>query len=461
MTNLNKYNNKRNFNKTKEPIGKKERTTKKLRFCVQHHIARKDHYDFRLELDGAMLSWAVPKGPSYNTKDKRLAVHVEDHPLSYRTFEGIIPKGEYGAGTVMLWDEGVFEPLENPHTTYKKGYLKFILKGKRLKGAWTIIQFKDDNWLLIKEKDDYKEYNDINEFNTSIKTGRTMEEITLGKKINYKADLKEIKITNPDKVMYKKPKVTKQDIINYYKKVYPMMEPYLNNRLISTVRCPGGTYNENFFKKHFEENKYLKKYKLTNKGKKEEFYYIDNIKGLIYEAQMNSIEFHIWGSNIKKINNPDYMVFDLDPDEKLSIDKVRQGVKDLKSILDELELKSYLKTSGGKGYHVVVPLKIKTSWTSFRKIAKTTAKLMEEKWPDRYTSNMRKDLRKNKIFIDWVRNTKGATSIAPYSLRARKKATVSMPIKWSELDTIKPDQIDINEALKRIKQVDPWKDFWD
>lgn len=447
---LSKYNQKRNFNKTNEPIGIISKDSKKLKFCVQHHLARRDHYDFRLELDGVLLSWAVPKGPSYNTKDKRLAIHTEDHPLSYRTFEGTIPDGEYGAGTVMLWDDGYYKPIENPHKTYKKGYLKFTLYGKRLKGNWTIIKFKDDNWLLIKEKDNYKEYDNINEFTTSIKTGKTMDEIS-----NY------ITITNPNKLIYKNPNITKQEIVNYYKKVYERMSPYLNNRLISTVRCPDGINKDIFFKKHFEINKYLKKKYITNsKGIKEDYYYINNLDGLISEVQMNSIEYHIWGSNIDNINSPNMMVFDLDPDKLLNIDKVRDGVKDLKSILDELKLRSFLKTSGGKGYHIVVPIKSQISWQKFRKIAKDIAKLMEEKWPDKYTSNMRIKNRKEKIFIDWVRNTKGATFVAPYSLRARKNAPVSMPIKWSELYKVKPQDIDIKEALRRIKLSDPWKDFF-
>lgn len=450
MTNLKLYNKKRNFNNTKEPVGKKEKDSKKLKFCVQHHIARKDHYDFRLEFNGAMLSWAVPKGPSYNPKDKRLAVKVEDHPLSYRKFEGTIPKGEYGAGTVMLWDEGTYIPNENITKTLKQGYLKFTLKGKRLKGAWTLIKFKDDNWLLIKEKDNIKGYTNINKLNTSIKTERTMKEI---------ANDLDIEITNPNKIIYQRGKITKKHVIDYYQKISPRMLPYLQNRLISTVRCPNGTNNEVFFKKHFKENPNLKVKYLLSKGKKEDYYYIDDIKGLLSEAQMNSIEFHIWGSNANNYNHPNYMVFDLDPDEKLNIDKVRQGVKDLKSILDSLNLKSFLKTSGGKGYHIVVPFKEKMTWLKFRKIAKNIALLMEQKWPDKYTSNMRKSKRNNKIFIDWVRNTKGATSVAPYSLRARNKCTVSMPIKWSELDIIKPDDIDIKEALRRMKLKDPWSNY--
>ena len=146
--NLTKYNEKRNFEKTKEPKGKKVSNKKKLRFVVQHHLARRDHYDLRLEWDGVLKSWAVPKGPSYNIKDKRLAVMVEDHPFDYRNFEGTIPKGEYGGGTIMLFDEGYWEPVTDPKKGFKDGMLKFELKGERLIGLWTLIHFKEANWLL-------------------------------------------------------------------------------------------------------------------------------------------------------------------------------------------------------------------------------------------------------------------------------------------------------------------------
>ena len=136
------------------------------------------------------------------------------------------------------------------------------------------------------------------------------------------------------------------------------------------------------------------------------------------------------------------------------------GVKDLKKILDMLNLKSYLKTSGGKGYHVVVKIKEKMNWEEFRKTAKNIAMLMEAKWPNKYTSNIRLKNRKNKIFIDWVRNTRSSTSVAPYSIRLRDKCSVSMPIKWSELDKVEPNEVTIEDALKRIKRKNPWEDFF-
>ena len=458
MNNLKKYNQKRNFNKTSEPIGKKEKSKKKLRFVVQHHLARKDHYDFRLEWNGTLKSWAVPKGPSYNPQDKRLAIQVEDHPLEYRNFEGVIPKGEYGGGTVMIFDEGYWEPLHES----KENTLKFNLYGKRLKGKWTLIHFKDNNWLLIKEKDSIKGFNDINKFKTSIKTGKTMKEIENG---NKKEDscLKNIKISNPDKIIFKNPKVTKLDLVNYYKKVAKRMLPFLEKRIISTIRCPDGFKGEKFFKKHFENiNQNLKMIKIKNKSAKDDdYYYITDICGLISEVQMNSYEFHTWGCNVDNLNHPNIMVFDLDPDENMNLKKVRQGVKDLKSILDEFSLTSFLKTSGGKGYHVVVPLNSIKTWKEFSKVAQNIAKLMETRWPDKYTSNIRKEKRKGKIFIDWLRNTKSSTSVAPYSVRLREKAYVSMPISWKELDFVKPNGITIKEALKKIKNKDPWQNFFD
>ncbi|MCD8138896.1 MAG: hypothetical protein LUE17_03795 [Planctomycetaceae bacterium] len=189
---LTKYNRKRDFEKTAEPPGavrKKQGGKKKqtLAFVVQHHIARRDHFDFRLEWDGVLKSWAVPKGPSYNRHDKRLAVMVEDHPLDYRSFEGTIPKGEYGGGSVMIWDVGTWTPLVDVEDGLKEGNLKFSLDGKRLKGKWALIHIKpregekDNNWLLIKERDEYENSRDIAEYDTSVATGRTMEEIAEGK----------------------------------------------------------------------------------------------------------------------------------------------------------------------------------------------------------------------------------------------------------------------------------------
>jgi bifunctional non-homologous end joining protein LigD len=806
MAKLEEYKRKRNFERTREPEGETAEPEEGLRFVVQHHMARREHYDLRLEWNGVLLSWAVPKGPSYDTHDKRLAVRVEDHPLDYRNFEGTIPKGEYGGGTVMLWDEGYWEPYANVENGLHDGILKFVLKGRRLKGSWALVRLKakageaKDNWLLIKEKDEYADTSDgISEFTSSIRTGRTMVEIEAGTDENFpknpfsdasvqlaklvdtvppgedwvyelkydgyrimafvegnsarlmtrngkdytarfqpvasslidwaagramvldgemtvtdasgktdfqalqnymrnpkaqnltfivfdllaldgsdlrsrpltdrkemlerlmqdtpknlwysrhivgkgkesfaaacemgmegivgkKADsiysgnrngdwiklkcdkrqefviggytlsdkrssgisslflgvyegkdliyagragtglseprmqeleqkfkaitreaspfklppkprsnekvtwlapqlvaeikfaewtednllrqasfkglrtdkspqeitrekeddkpelqtlsggmekpmgisekdliIAGIKITHPDKVLFDNPQVTKADVIRYYEKAAQRMLPYVSRRILSIVRCPKGVSQTCFYKKHpGKSSKGIVTIPIpTSEGKTEDYFYIDSILGLISEAQMGTLEFHTWGSRVDELEKPDIMVFDLDPDEGMDLTTVRQGVKDLKSILAELLLISYLKTSGGKGYHVVVPLKPAVSWDVFYDFAKRIAEVMERQWPDRYTSNVRKAKRKNKIFIDWMRNGRGATSIAPYSLRARNGAKVSMPITWDELETVAPDGIDIPEALLRINRDDPWRGFFE
>lgn len=802
-TKLSEYQRKRNFEKTAEPEGGERRSGEELRFVVQHHLARKDHYDVRLEWDGALLSWAVPKGPSFRTQDKRLAVQVEDHPLDYRNFEGTIPKGEYGGGVVMLWDEGFWEPHGDVNEGLKVGMLKFTLKGRRLKGKWALVRLSakegetKQNWLLLKEKDAYAQETDgISGFQTSIRTGRSMEEITRGEaeqlpqnpfhqldvqlaklvdrippgdewlyemkfdgyrilaflegnrvrlitrngndytsrfqdvsaslldwaggramvldgemtiidergktdfqalqnylkhpkgKLTYilfdllaldgvdlreepllarkerlgtlmqqapsdlfysrhvrgkgeesfqaacaagmegivgkKADspytgtrngdwikrkcekrqefviggytrtdkktsgvsalllgvyegedliyagragtglsesdmklledqfaplcrerspfalvLKErakeeitwvrpelvaeikfaewtkdgllrhasfqglradknprevkaehpdrieleieqeaersmeekgrtilvagVRISSPDKVMYKEPKRSKEDVVRYYEQISERMLPYVNQRILSVVRCPKGIAGTHFFKKHpgLEQGKGIRTLPIPNSdGETEEYCYLEKLEGLLFEAQMSTVEFHIWGSQVKQLEQPDMMVFDLDPDEGMEMGTIRQGVLDMKQILAELSLQSYLKTSGGKGYHVVVPLKPLASWETVHDFSKRVAEVMEQTWPDRYTSNVRKAKRSDKIFIDWIRNGRGATSVAPYSLRARPGAKVSMPIAWEELSRITPDGITMEDALLRMKEPDPWQNFF-
>src|SRR6187399_969787 len=183
------YRKKRNFKTTPEPAGRVgERRAHALSFVIQKHRASHLHYDFRLELNGVLLSWAVPKGPSLDPADKRLAMMTEDHPIDYGDFEGIIPEGQYGGGTVVLWDQGTWEPLEDPHQGLRKGALKFLLDGKKLKGKWTLVRIKGKDpreegktWLLIKERDELvrssKVYSITEDRPESVTTGRTLEQI--------------------------------------------------------------------------------------------------------------------------------------------------------------------------------------------------------------------------------------------------------------------------------------------
>ncbi len=810
---LKRYIEKRNFLKTPEPSGEKlTKSESKLIFSVQHHVASHDHFDFRLQWGDVLVSFAVPKGPSFNPNDKRLAVHVEDHPLDYATFEGTIPKGEYGGGTVLLWDTGYFLPKQNFDKGLKKGSLKFELFGKRLKGGWTLVRLKNDekNWLLIKEKDQFAQNCEgISKYKASVLSGKTIKQITeendlkditkkteknpfksvdlqlctlaknvpqdddyifevkydgyrivafienndvklftrnhtdfsqkfpkiveqlkllAGKKAmvfdgevilpdqlgrpdfqalqnhmksgsddvvymifdllalngkdlrdiplwqrkeklqsllsknNYqnikfaehfegdgqkffkavekmglegvvaknkfskyvgtrnedwlkikcyrrqefvvggylssekkklsalllgvyeKDKLKfvgkcgtgfdekesedllskfeknlskkspftekdilklvtkksvftvikersgsaekkvkifwlkpkfvaeiqfaeltkdgvlrqasfkglrqdkkacdvvfetpkvieqskkksktedfcifDVKFTHPDKVIYKDKKVTKKDVANYYAQVSERMLSVMKGRLLSVVRCHNGALT-GFYKKHptVEKEGVKRVFVQNDEGKKQEYFSVENERGLLQQVQLGTLEFHMWGSKVSSLEKPDFMVFDLDPDKSLNLRQIRQGVKDLKKVLDKLGLKSFLKTSGGKGYHICVPFTANADWQVFHDFSEKVAHILEDKYPERYTTNIRKENRHGKIFIDFMRNTRSATSVAPYSLRARAGAKVSCPIFWSELDKIAPDDIDINSALLRLKKSDPWKDF--
>lgn len=780
---LKKYNEKRDFSKTKEPEGKKKSSGSSRIFVVQKHEASRLHYDFRLEWEGTLLSWAVPKGPSYNPKDKRLAVEVEPHPYDYKDFEGTIPKGEYGGGTVMLWDEGTWEEQEGEDFSkgLKEGSLKIILHGERLQGKWTLVRMnpkegeKKNNWLLIKEKDDFiKDEAGIDEFTTSVRSHRSMveiegvqeeipsysvqlatkrdkipkgddwiyelkydgyrilailngESVTLlsrnqqeytesfshivkemkkwdvhavidgeivinkdgrsdfqslqqyiktkkgtkpifmafdllylnqdlvenpleerkkkleallqehkndvifysshvedgeslfktvcqhqmegvmgknkqaayvqgrskswvkikcdnrqefivigftqsdkrtraissllvgvqdGNAITYagrvgtgfteesaeelskklrslhrktapiedppkprsgemlqwvtpkiivevrfaeltedgiirqgsylgmrtdkspkevviekeelpekkpkkppkkKTKEREITLSSPEKKLFEN--FTKKDIWDYYEKMKKKILPYIENRVLTLVRCPSGV-KDCFYQKNVQEHfQYIHTQTVKeNDGEKADYMALDSTQGILEGVQFNTIEFHTWGSRLETLEQPDVLFFDLDPDEGMDVEDVRQGVRDLKSILDSLGLVSFLKTSGNKGYHVVIPLEPSGDWEAVREFAKNVATVMEQKWPKKYTANMRKEKRKGKIYIDWVRNGRGSTLVAPYCVRAKEPGAVSAPIDWDELSTIGPQEMTMEKMMRRRK--DPWKEFF-
>lgn len=266
--------------------------------------------------------------------------------------------------------------------------------------------------------------------------------------------LEGIEISSSDRIVYPKEELTKLDVIKYYQTIAPLMLPYLEKRPLSVIRCHKDINSDCFFKKHPNvKSPHIKTF--TQNG--EEYFYITSAKGLILEAQNGTIEFHTRGSRYPSLDKPDYMVFDLDPDENLNIDTLREGVVYLKKVLDELKLNSYLKTSGGKGYHVIVPFSKSVSWNKFSLFSKQVALLLESKHPKLFTTNIRKNNRHGKIFIDYLRNDNGSTCVAPYSLRARDNAPISFPISWKNLEKILPNQITINNFEKYEK--DTWKNF--
>ena len=233
------------------------------------------------------------------------------------------------------------------------------------------------------------------------------------------------------------------------------MLPFLEKRLLSVLRCHSNIKEDMFFKKHPTNDKNMVNIFLD---KDNEYFFIKSKEELIYQVQMGTLEFHTWGSNVAEVEKPNYMVFDLDPDGELEIDKLRDGVMCLKSILNELKLKSFLKTSGGKGYHIVLPFSSTKNWQSFYDFSKQIALIVESKWPKEFTTNIKKIERKKKIFIDYLRNNRGSTCVAPYSVRARDNAPISMPIFWNDLFRIKPNEINVKNYKDYMN--DSWNDFF-
>ncbi|HEX7667740.1 MAG TPA: DNA polymerase ligase N-terminal domain-containing protein, partial [Polyangiaceae bacterium] len=246
---LHEYRKKRDFTSTSEPApdAKAKKGKELFRYVIQKHDASHLHYDFRLELGGVLLSWAVPKGPSLDPSVKRLAMPTEDHPIAYRTFEGSIPEGEYGGGTVMVWDRGHWKPEGDPHAMMKKGHLTFELEGEKLQGRWHLVKTrprgKRDAWLLFKSDDAHASSEDDIEESApdSVKTGRNLEEIAEGKKGRKRTTKKttarktksvpppppssSVTLTHPERVLYTNPEVTKEDLAVYYHHVAERMLP--------------------------------------------------------------------------------------------------------------------------------------------------------------------------------------------------------------------------------------------
>lgn len=835
---LSKYQSMRDFGETPEPRGKVAKR-KGHSFVIQKHDATRLHYDFRLELDGVLLSWAVTKGPSLNPADKRLAVRTEDHPLQYGKFEGIIPSG-YGAGTVILWDNGTWAPEEDPREGLKKGSLKFTLQGHRLKGSWALVRLKPrpgesrkrENWLLIKHRDRYasettvavekwttsveskhtveqmaraanantykraakratrakakkaspedaklpkripafvapqlaqlhdappqgddwiheikfdgyrilsvlhgrkvylftrnqldwtKKYQRIadalaslklgectldgelvamddtgeasfskmqaagedhsipliyhvfdllNEdgrdirslplierkarladligkgsdvirysdhimgdgdqvaasacsmklegviskradaryasgrgntwikskcigedefviggYRLSDKQGRAFRSLLIGefdkgklvyrgrvgtgfdeetfrtlmprlKKLERKTSpfattpaearskavwiepkivaqiaylettpdgvlrhpsylgLREDKqakdvssrssstsvkpmavrkkavakkkpapksaralsskapakvhgqrLTSPDKVLWPEAGLTKLDLANYLDTFSDHLLPFVKGRPLSIVRCPEGHEGECFFQKHHNPSTpdAIETVRIKEKdGGSADYLIIRNRAGLIGAAQIGGMELHVWGSREDSLEKPERMVFDLDPDEGLDFTHVKSAAMELRDVLESVGLKSFPLLSGGKGVHVIAPIARTRSWEDVKAFCRGLSERVAKASPDRYVAQASKAKRKGRIFLDWLRNERGSTAIAPFSPRRRPNAPVATPVSWKELpDFDTPAAFTIETIGKRLSKLrsDPWKGY--
>lgn len=846
---LETYRARRNFARTPEPPDAPGAAAARLRYVIQRHAARRLHYDFRLELDGVLKSWAVPKGPSPDPADKRLAVHVEDHPLAYGDFEGTIPAGEYGAGTVQLWDRGWWRPLGDPHASYRRGKLEFELHGTRLKGRWALVRMHGrgradgDNWLLIKERDDDGGEGPRDD-DRSVASARGMDEITAhaparrrraarfappaeaaatppsglrpmlatlvktlpesgdwlheikldgyrllahvsadsvrlytragqdwtgrlrplavalaraqlppcvldgelvaydaggvsrfgrlqqalsgtgGQALSYVAfdlpwcegeDLRPrplharkarlaallggsdpamvrygdhvqgqgpaffaqacrhglegiiakradsvyrsgvrsrdwlklkcgarqevviggytdpqgsragfgallvgyydqtddhggdrtgdaagrlvyagrvgtgfddrllrtlhqrlgklaradspfadlpaaarrgahfvapalvaevaftewttdgrlrhpsflglredkparevrreraaaetddppeparrrkktapvpspdpeppaappprasrtagvrvggVALTHPERVLYPEQGLTKQALAEFYLAVAPFALPHLKDRPLSLVRCPQGRTRACFFQKHLGPGApdALVPVKVAEGDGTDTYAMIRNAAGLVALVQLGVLEIHPWGSRADRLERPDRLILDLDPGPGVEFERVKGGARAVRRLLADLGLESFVKTTGGKGLHVVAPLDRRTDWDTLKAFARGVALELERSAPREYVASASKARRGGRIFVDWLRNARGATAVAPYVTRARPGAPVATPLAWKELDGLHSAAAysvgNFAARIARVHRKDPWAGFF-
>ena len=275
--------------------------------------------------------------------------------------------------------------------------------------------------------------------------------------------LRSVRLTHPDRVLYKEQGITKADLALYYAQVAERMLPHVRRRPLMLVRCPEGESQECFHQKHPGRgvSPTIRRIALEEKKGLFEYMYVEDAAGLIELVQVGALEVHAWGCHIDDVERPDQLTFDLDPDEGLPWPRLVEAAREVKDRLEDLGLSTFLKTTGGKGLHIVTPLRPSADWEVAKRFCKSVAEMLVRYAPDKYLSSISKAKRKGKILIDYLRNGRGATAVCPYSTRARTGAPVSMPILWKELTPqLRSTAFYIGNTPDRIASIpDPWADF--
>ena len=473
---LEEYNAKRDFTMTREPSGAKQtRPHERPIFVVQEHHASVLHYDFRLEADGVLKSWSVPKGPSMDPSVKCLAVQVEDHPIGYATFEGEIPKGQYGGGTVKTWDRGTFESLMDrkaePQTAGEAidaGRIEFVMHGERLKGKFALIRMKPrgkgkPQWLLMKLKDEFAEAGSKEAPKPAAKS-RAVKEARLAQARRTTRAPRSVELTHPDRMIYPDAGLTKQDVFTYYEKIAHRLLPFLKDRPITLERLPEGLAEKapHFWQKdtpdHYPD--WIPRIEQeTEHGKAVHYALINDKATLLYLVNQGTLTFHVWASRVKDLDRPDFVLFDLDPG-KAPVGDVIAVAKAIKATLGEEGVESFVKTSGKTGLHVLTPWTQDGRFDEARAWALELAGRTAEAMPKQATTDIRKAKRGEKVYIDVLQNARGHHAVPPYVLRAVPGATVSTPLDWKEVaEGLDPKAFTLKKALARFarRKTDPFE----
>lgn len=504
------YHAKRDFSRTPEPAGQAPAGAEgqALRFVVQRHRARRRHYDLRFEMNGVLASWAVPNGPTLDPAAKRLAVHVEDHPIEYIDFEGVIPAGEYGGGDVIVWDNGTWEPHEtdDPVAAVAAGELHADVHGHKLKGRLILVQRgrgreDSDQWLLMHKNDeDAVSGWDAEDYPESVLSGRTNEQVRADPDRLWRSDLpaaeasvelrprpvagpsaaelaalddlpaagtwevfgRQLRLTNLDKELFPPrpgdPAVTKRDFIRYSAQIAPVILPYLAGRPLNMHRFPGGAAEPGFWNKQLPQHApdWLPRWDNpeAERDKTSTYLVVDEPAALIWAANYGALEWHAWTSLAARPANPTYALIDIDPGTGTSWDDVLVLARLHRTALEHLGVRSQPKVTGRRGLQIWIPVEEGLTYQDTRIWVEQLSKAVGAVVPELVSWKWDVSERRGLARLDYTQNVSNKTLVAPYSPRAAPGAPVSAPIDWAELDdpSLRPDKFTMRTVLDRVTE---------
>jgi bifunctional non-homologous end joining protein LigD len=508
---LTSYRRMRDFGATPEPSGDGDAAGEDAvrRFVVQRHRARRLHYDVRLEIDGVLVSWAVPKGPTLDPGARRLAVHVEDHPLEYADFEGVIPTGEYGGGDVIVWDHGTWEPAEtdDPARAVADGELHADLHGEKLRGRFVFVRTDaedggKENWLLLHKRDDAAVKGwDAEEHPRSVLTGRTNDEVKADPDRRWHSDRpaaeaaeemsgpvplaedddavlsldelgpdggtwtvhgRDVPVTNLDKVLFParegEEPVTKRDLLRYAARIAPVAVPYLEGRALNLHRYPNGADAKGFWHKELPSHApdWLARWDnpLAEPGETQTYLVADEPAALVWAANFGALEWHPWTSRTDAPECPTYALFDIDPGERTTWGEVVTLAVLHRTAFERLEVRSQVKVTGRRGVQVWVPIAPGPTFDETRAWVEQVSRTIGKLVPDLVSWKWQKADRKGRARLDYTQNAINKTLVAPYSTRPAPGAPVSVPIGWHELEDpdLRPDRWTIRTVFDRLAE---------
>ena len=515
---LGPYRKKRDFSKTREPAGPSNRSVTRVkpaepnqgpsspRFVVQRHRARRLHYDFRLEIGDVLVSWAVPKGPTLDPSVRRAAFHVEDHPLDYIDFEGVIPAGQYGGGDVIVWDAGTWKPHEtdDPLAAVRAGELHVDLHGEKLQGRFVLVRTKvassgKEEWLMLHKHDqDAVDGWDIEDHPRSVLSGRTNDEVKADPDRLWRSDLpasraalllrpdpigianeddlaaldalnssgtwsvlgREVRVTNLDKVLFParadEEPVTKREFLRYTAQIAPTVLPYLRGRALNMHRYPGGAGTKGFGHKELPDHapEWIPRWDNpeADAGETRTYLTVDEPAALVWAANFGALEWHAWTSRVERPQQPTYALIDLDPGEHTSWEELLVLARLHRTALDHLGIEAGAKITGQRGIQIWISIAPGPSFDETRAWVEQLSRTVGAVVPELVSWKWQVQDRGGLARLDYTQNAVNKTLVAPYSPRAAAGAPVSAPIDWEELDdpSLSPDGFTIRSVLSRL-----------